>query len=122
MRIKTIRTIQEAQDLAQVWDSLEGEKQFGTITPNALTQKSGKCKQLLDQLTALNLQTQAVRIELNTEVGGLTKDSSRVHQGVRANYGPKSSEYARVQKTRNSRASRRGSNSNTTASNVPPQS
>ena len=113
MKIKTIKTIQESQELAQVWLSLNGNQQFGTLTPEVLTQKSTNCRQLLDTFTALSSQIQDVRVRLVQEVGDLSKDESRVHQGIRASYGVKSPEYVRAQKTRSKSNSRRSNTSST---------
>ena len=95
--------------MAQVWNSFDtsSEKKFGDITPDVLNTTSSDCKDLLDSLTSLNSQTQAVRLQLKTKISGLRKNNTRVHQGVRADFGAKSTEYALVKKTRSGKSGRR---------------
>ena len=100
MKVKSIKTIQEAQELAQVWIELDGSQHYGTLTPAELNKKSASCRQWLDTFTALSAQLQEVRAHLSQEVTDLSKNNGRVYQGMRASYGAKSPEYVRAQKTR----------------------
>lgn len=109
LQIKTIKTLQESQELYKLWMDLNPNLHFGDLTPETLENRSNNCRQLLEQFTTLTAQIQDVRTRLNAEEKLTAKDNTRVHQGVRASYGNKSPEYQRAQKTRNRRSGGRRS-------------
>lgn len=104
MKVKTIKTLQEAQELHKLWTDLNPDLRFGDLTPEALANRTNNCRQLLEQFTTLTAQIQDVRARLDAEEKLTAKDNTRVHQGVRASYGGKSPEYQRAQKARSRRS------------------
>ena len=100
MKIRTIKILQESQELHSVWAEVDGTMHFGTLTPETFAAEAGACRQLLELYTALTAQIQDVRTRLGEANKNISKANTRVYQGMRASYGSKSPEYVRVQKTR----------------------
>ncbi len=100
MKIRTIKILQESQELHSVWADVDGTMRFGNLTPETFATEAGACRQLLEVYTALTAQLQEVRARLGEANKNISKANTRVYQGMRASYGSKSPEYVRAQKTR----------------------
>ena len=113
MRVKTIKTLQETQEIHQIWTGIDPNLKFGNLTPESIANRSTNCRQLLDLFTSLSAELQDVRTRLAAEEKQLGSDKTRFYQGVRATYGQKSPEYKRAQQARGQRSSGRQNKANT---------
>ena len=118
MKIKSIKTLQESQELHSVWTDVDGNMRFGDLNPETFASEASHCRQLLDTYTGLTAQIQDVRTRLIVANNKLGKSNTRVYQGMRASYGSKSPEYVRAQKTRIYKPRR--SSASTTPTTTPP--
>ena len=123
MKIRSVKTLQESQELHSVWIDVDGSMRFGNLTPETFVNEAGACRQLLDMYTALTAQLQDIRARLDEANKKLSKSNTRVYQGMRASYGSKSPEYVRAQKTRIYKSSSRRATTTpgTTSSTRTPQ-
>ena len=119
MKLKTVKTLQETQELQQIWLELDASMRFGDLNPDKVTAQSTTCRQLLDMFTNLDSQIKAVRTRLKKEEKVMSQYNTRICQGMRGSYGAESPEYLRAQKARIQKPSARRA-ANTPSSPVPP--
>ncbi|HZT58196.1 MAG TPA: hypothetical protein VFA21_06155 [Pyrinomonadaceae bacterium] len=69
---------------------------LGEVTLPSLQEKVASVRQKREQLEALKMQVTSLSNELNEDVVGLARINSRAKSGVRATYGPNSTQYEQI--------------------------
>ena len=79
---------------------------LGEVTLQSLQTKIASVRQKRDQLEALRMQVTALTNELNEAINDLASINTRAKSGVRAVYGPNSTQYEQVGGVRQSERKR----------------